>query len=315
MTISIAFIHAPFRQERVRSLARIKEKLGLAPDDDNASLPDGVASVTTIATSGPEVPEYARRDDPSMPTHLSAPNHVWASRFYAWAHEQKADDVLMLQDDVVLPDRFLDIVKAVRQGVGAGETVSLFTIGPWAKALHERGARFASTADWMPGPARLVARERIAEHFRWIHEGVRLGCKEAINEDTLMGLSHAAHGWRIYNPLPAVADHDDKLESNYGNGKAAHNRASFSWAELPDEERERLVDPAYWKRKNPIPGCPGGDVPHLGTAYSFTARDYCRWVMPPQRANGTYDHDAWAKRADEIHADRVAIGGRSWWVA
>jgi hypothetical protein len=313
MTTSIAFIHAPQRPERVESLARIKKQLGL--EDNAAALPAGIVSVTTIAERGAEVPEYARKDDPSMPTHLAVPNHVWAQKFYAWAQEQSADDILMLQDDVILPDNFLAILKAVRQGVGEGETLSLFTIGAWAKSLYDKGARLVSTADWMPGPCRLVSRARLAEHFRWIHEGVRLGCKEAINEDTLLGLSHAAHGWRIYNPLPAIADHDATLASNYGNGKAAHNKASFSWTSLTPDEQAALADPAYWVRKNPIPNCPGGDVPHLGTMYSFTARDYCRWVMPPVRANGSYDHDAWAKRADEIHADTVAVDGRRLWVA
>lgn len=292
MTIAIAFIHCKFDPDRVKSLAKIKARLGL-PAGDSGSLPDGITSVTTIGSVGPE------------------PNHVWANRLFAWAQEQTADDILQIQDDVVLPDRFLDIVKAARTGLGPEETLNLFTIGPWAKSLHGLGARFVSTADWMTGPCWLMSRARLSEHFRWIHEGVRDGTKETINEDTLLGLSHAAHGWRIFNPLPALANHDTSLTSHYGNEKARFNSASFDWTEVPDD----LTDPKYWVRKNPVPGCPGGDIPHLGTAYSFTAYSYCRWVVPPQRSNGSFDHGAWATRADQIHADRVAIDGKTWWVA
>lgn len=292
-TIAIVIPHCPFSPERVKSLARLKHDLF-----GDAEPPAHVLDVKVIGEMGP------------------VPNWKWALKVFAFAQETKADRIVQIQDDVLVMPKFLDVLRILHDKLG-DETLNCFTIAPWAKAIHAMGARFMTTSDWMTGPCWSMKRERVLEHFRWLHENCEDGAMQAINEDTLLGLSHAAHGWKIVNPIPAIVDHDTALKSNYGNEKAMHNRSSAAWHELPAEEQQQLTDPAYWVRKNPIPGCPGGDIPHFGRVYSHHAPGpympflFCRWTIPNLKPSEDgrmhYDRKEWEERADAMVADFVPI--------
>lgn len=204
------------------------------------------------------------------------PNYVWADKLETWAAEQDCTHVLQVQDDAILCPEFEPTLFAMLDAV-PDQIISLFTIHPVAKYLVRDDKNWMTTTDLMTGVAnaRPIGIQR--EYVRWRATALEDGALRAINEDTLLGLFCAAEGHRIWNPVPAVVDHDTTVPSNYGNARAVHNRASVNWNDHPL--------PSSWKPRTMVHAGSGvNDVPHLGRYYPFTPYSYLRWVKSPDKS-------------------------------
>ena len=289
MKISLAVPHSRFEVSRQRSLERLKGQLGIRNDRDE--LPPILSSFKVFDSLGP------------------TPNHVWSEAVFGWLAEQDADYVMQVQDDVMLCPDFLKVIEAMLAGAPEAEVVACFTIAPNAAVLARDGNSWMTTTDWLSGPAWITRSSFMREfwHFRQnrLRKGWQARIKEtSMNEDTLLGMGAAALGRKVWNPLPAVVDHDTSLASTYGNTNGALNKSSFPWTDWQrmGNDVEKLKDPAYWKPRNV--GVIGSNtlVPHFGVAYDFTYHNFLRWVSDD---GGDYGGLDWAMRADAIRGDRV----------
>lgn len=273
--IALAVPHCPWDPDRKKSLARLEQRLNLG------AVGQSVGAFKVFGDLGP------------------SPPHVWARKVFDWALEQThCTSLLQIQDDVLLPEKFFEARAALRSAIDEPEpTIAYFTFLPWAKAMFDEGARIFSTGDVVAGPCWEVSLERIREHVRWMDGNLREGCVEALHEDELLGLSHAAHGWRIYGPLPALADHDDALASHYENDAANARRASLSWKGFVSETF--ITHPKFWKANRALVDARAlGAITHFGCQGTKTSRSFCRWVKP---------FEGWELRADAIEREHVRV--------
>ena len=215
------------------------------------------------------------------------PNHVWADKLERWAALQDCTHILQIQDDAIMCPDFETVLGAMLEAV-PDQVISLFTIHPVAKYLAKDDKNWLTTTDLMTGVANVRPIEIQREFVAWRDAVLEDGGTRAINEDTLLGLFCASTGRKIWNPIPAVVDHDTTLTSNYGNQKAVHNRASVNWMDAPL--------PDSWAPKTMLHSSGLLQVPHLGRYYPFTPYSYLRWVK-----------DADKHQADRIERDVVRV--------
>jgi hypothetical protein len=292
-TIALAVPHCPWDPHRVKSLQRVRQACGLRNDvDDHPHL----AAFRLFAEVGP------------------TPPHVWSGKLFQWAAEQGADWVVQVQDDVVPCPDFVDVAKAAlsEAGKAGADVVGFFTIAPPAANFAAMGCNWLTTTDWMTGPAWAIrpsfAREFVQFKNLRMRDGWADRVKEnSLNEDTLLGLGCAALGRRIWNPLPALVDHDVTVPSHYTRMAADHpyNRSSYSWERWAKDRHDvaDLKDPAFWVPRNPVQGSLDKAV-HLGVAYTFTLWNFMRWVKDDGLLFGGIP---WDKRADLLKVDTVKL--------
>ncbi len=296
-TIALAMPHCPWDPHRVKSFARIREQLEIRNDRDEG---DRFAAIAKFAEVGP------------------TPNHVWSGKMFEWMAAQTTDYVMQVQDDVLLAPRFMDAVTAALKGAPNARVISFYTIAPQAQQLSAQGCNWMTTTDWMTGPCWITTTAFMREFWKFRSTRLRDGwdaldsisrrIKSGLNEDTLLGLGAAALGEKIWNPLPALVDHDTSMPSNYGNAHGRFNRASFTWKNWQDQGNkiEKLYDPEWWKPVNGVPG-PATEAVHMGLAYSFTPRNFMRWVIDDGTTE-SYGGVRWAERCDKIENDIVRLG-------
>lgn len=290
-TIALAIPHCPWDSHRVKSLARIKQALEIRSDRDTC---DRVRELAIFAEVGP------------------TPNWVWSKKMFDWMALQTTDYVMQVQDDIVPCPRFWDTVHAALEGIGPqAEVISLYTIADIAAKLGKEKGNWMTSTDWMTGPTWICKTSFMREFVDFRENRLREGWIEniplnSLNEDTLLGLGAAALGRRVYNPIPALVDHDTMLASQNNPGRKLHkfDRASFSWkawAGQPGNDLDDLTLPDFWRPRNPVIGS-RDRVPHFGLAYSFTPWNFVRWVKDDGKSFGGLP---WGKRADQIRFDVV----------
>lgn len=296
---ALAIPHCPWDPHRVQNLSKLKERLEIRNDHDECDH----ARVSIFASVGP------------------TPNWIWSDKLFRWLAEQDTEWSLQVQDDVLLVPEFWDVLKAAVAGAetAGAEAISLFTIAPPAPHFAHQGCNWLTTTDWMVGPAWLVKTKFLRDQFVPFRDRrLRTGWNEpdpqtkrlrsGLNEDTLLGLGCAAFGKRIWNPLPALVDHDTSIGSTYGNAGGKYNKSSFNWVNWmsmpghPDVQDLKLKE--FWIPRNSVQG-PRTPAVHLGCAYSFTTYNFLRWCKDDGEDYGGLP---WDKRADAIRMDTVNLG-------
>jgi hypothetical protein len=251
-TFALGIPHTPWRPERVESLSRLAEVLGVCLDDGDLYV-DSDPAVETFRVFGER-----------------EPNHEWSRRMWGWGAEQDATHFVTLQDDVLVPDNFWPALSAMVEAV-PDEVIGLEVIHPFAAALAAEGHRWFTTSDCLVGVGYVMPVPLLREFLAWRASQLKPdaireaepGQVQEINEDTLIMLWCLAMGRRIWHPLPTIIDHDTELASNYGNDGHQARRPAVRW------------DTEQWLRDGPSPDGaptweeaafwrPDGDVPHLG---------------------------------------------------
>lgn len=263
MRLSLAISHTPWVPERVDSMARLVDRI------DHKSL------VAFHVFSDKE------------------PNDVWSGKMWTWASEQNVDWCVFLQDDTVVAPDFVDRLADLLQGA-PGDIVGLQVAHPAAPALAAEGYSWFSTSDALVGVGYAIRRSTLKGFLEWRASGLKIGAREALSEDTLLGIYAMTHGARIYHPLPTLVDHDTSLPSSYGNDQHKNRRSRVRWDNAPQVDNRNAR------------------VPHVGRFYNATpalAQEYVMGVSSEDVIRWTSDNGAielrrlsFARRARGVEA-------------
>jgi hypothetical protein len=242
VTLALGIPHTPWVPERVKSMARLREQIGV-----NAS---GV---------WPGVPRARYREFTDR-----EPNHAWSARLWRWLAETGASHCLVLQDDVLIAPNFWPALRAMLEVV-PGEVVGLEVVHPAAGALAQDGHKWFTTSEGLVGPGYVLPRELLEEFLRWRSSKLKPGAIEAITEDTLLCCWLLATGRKCWHPLPTLIDHDTSIASTYGNDGHANRRPRIRWDTAGGWGAE-LEQPGWWGDPFAMTG-EKIRAPHLGRYY------------------------------------------------
>lgn len=296
MKLALAIPNCAFDPHRIRSLALLKEKLGIRNDRDECDR----AEVAVFPSVGP------------------TPNWVWSAKVFDWFESRDSEWSMLIQDDVLPVPGYWDVAEAAISSASAAgaEAFCFFNVIPPAPSFAQQGCNWLTTSDWMVGPNWVVKtsfmRNEFAEFRKkrlragWNTPGPNGRLASGLNEDTMLGLALASYGKKIWHPIPSLTDHDTSVASTYGNSGFAFNRASYAWdawARAPRAVAD-LKDPAYWVPRNPPTTGVKGTAPHLGCAYKFTPFNFLRWVHDD---GGPYGALPWGERYEQLVADFVRL--------
>lgn len=315
ITFSLAISHTPWIEERVRSVHRLLEELGvLAYEDED---PD-TGSLIAHGLTCPDAIDVRLVSD-------RAPNDQWSERMWKRSAETDATHCLFLQDDVEVAPRFWAALRAIVE-TRPDDIIGLEVAHPIARPLAGEDVRLFTTADMLVGPGYVIPRDVLVEFLIWRAEKLRdgwrtaAGGKPAITEDTMIGVFALTTGRRIVHPIPTIIDHDTSIPSTYGNDWHTNRRPHVTWKHAAahehawDDECTDLEGPGFWQgRFKRIPvrapdGTPlgyqratntdpaviaaGARVPHVGRFYDATPEIARRWV------DGFGEREYRAARAD-----------------
>lgn len=255
IAISLGIPHTPWRPERVESLRRLKDELGIPFD-----LVEGNYDITTLrkAIGGIRYREFRDR----------APNRVWSEELWTWLAEcEGASHCLVLQDDVeVVPGMFWKTLERMLRAL-PDQVIGLAAVLPTFEAFAQEGHHWVSTSEHVIGWAYVVP-QRVLRHFlTWRRTALQSGALDAITEDTLFGAFCLDIGCRVYHPLPTIVQHDTSLASEYGNDAHQNRRSVVTW------ERYDLGSVDYEVESVDA-------IPHMGLGYSAgnIVRVCAKWV-------------------------------------
>lgn len=233
---ALCITHAATRPERVQAMARLRERLGIR--DIVLDSEDGMSGHATV-------PGYGRI--PYREETTRAANHVWSEHQWRWGAATEADLVLYLQDDVLTDtgEMFFARVQTTRLQMNAtlGGTGWMCGLAnhPGAKVAYLKGQCGYTTVDGLIGPCYATSSMQLGRMLDWRAQLV-LGAAERTSEDVLLALYCMANGLRIYTPVPALVNHDVKLDSMYGHGPGQPREAAYrqSFVTVDDHDIEHL---------------------------------------------------------------------------
>jgi hypothetical protein len=250
-TISLGIPHAAWKPERVKSMKRLLEALGLPP---------GVYGQGGCETEGLE----GRAGILKVFTDRE-PNWSWSGKLWTWGAETEADFFLTLQDDALVAPRFIEIVRAMLAHLPRGAVLGLAAQHPSGPAIARAGHRWYATQSWAIGWGYGLWREDLVEFLAW-RERQPFGRLLETNEDSLLNEWVRETGRSTRHPLPTIVQHDTSLETNYaGNEADDYRTSSFTWQDVEGEQFDCLADPGFWKPSGsgsvPLLPLPGPKVP------------------------------------------------------
>lgn len=269
MTIALGIPHCPWKPERVQSLARLFEQLGIGGED----------------TSAP--PHHCRVFGELGPTRAL----VWAQKLWAWGAEVDADYFLTLQDDVEVAPNFWAALEAMLR-VLPDEVIGLHTSHPLAPELCRDDVRWVTTSDGLQGVGYVMPRKLLVEFREWLASHVKDLEGYPEGEDTLIGLWCLATGRRIYHPVPTIIDHDTSIASAYGNDRHGNRRPTVVWKNAKAFDHAwtlaTLAEERFWRGLGKVIQGPEGlqwanniapdPVKHAGRFYAVSPELARKWV-------------------------------------
>lgn len=239
VSISLAIPHTPWIPERVETLKRLRQSLGLGENLDE--LPE-------------ELSTYALFTE-------RAANHVWSGDMWRWGATQSTTHFLSLQDDVLVAPNFWRALEAMLVAV-PDEVIGLEAAHAAGPALNLEGWQWYTTSDMLVGVGYVMPTSLLNEFLEWRATKLKPGSIEKLTEDTMIGVWCLATGRRIWHPIPTIIDHDVTVASTYGNDAHANRRPTVRW-HAEKSEQEKLEQPGRWAMNIK-------SAPHLGRFYDAT---------------------------------------------
>lgn len=269
-SVALAIPHTPWVPERVASLLRLQEGLGILG-----------FSADQVPISRDPWPLFHYREFRERES-----NSEWSRKLWTWGLETGADYLLQLQDDVIVAPRFWDHLSAMLAAV-PDQIIGLEAAHPWGPRLAASGVRWYTTADMLIGVGYVIPHAVLDEFLRW--RASSLVEDWQTDEDMLIACFCMATGRRIWHPIPTIIDHNVELASNYGHENHSHRRPSVTWKDLAmycpmvpvdgtaqekaDLTNGYLSEPGNWSGKWRRSG-----TPHLGRFYDHTPA-LCRRIV------------------------------------
>jgi hypothetical protein len=172
---------------------------------------------------------------------------IWAGRVWDTA-EKVRTHVCILNDDVIVPKDFPDIVEAMVRAV-PDECLSLHTTapaaaaypGPWVRSSHYTGPAVVLP----PGAARALLDFRASLPWWYVAR---------INEDELAALWAFSRQRPFYCAIPSPVMHDVSVPSTLGYDHHPHRTTSVPWT------------------GGPVDWTPQGDPPFVECAWNPSSR-------------------------------------------
>ncbi len=184
---------------------------------------------------------------PSPPWDWSV--RIWRKMLAAVDANKDVKHVMLVQDDVVLPDFFWSALAAMLSVAGS-ELVAFHLNHPLAPAISRWGERFITSVEcagvgWVM-PASL---------FRdfWAFRSESEERARSTTEDTLMMCWLVTRHRRVWQSVPTLVRHDSRHESTYADTFDHYLRdTSLDWRGFSERD---LCDPVWW-RAGLLPGGP-----------------------------------------------------------
>jgi hypothetical protein len=264
ITIALGIPHAAHRPERVATLARLLDGLGVRLP------PPGVNGVAIL----PKAVEAGGFRIFDRKCHHSE----WSAELWDWQAETGASHCLVMQDDVVPGPMFGPALLAMVTAV-PDHVIALQTTHPFARECARRGYRWMTTSDGLTGPQYVFPGPVMREFCAWRINNLVRGAATRITEDGLVNCFLLDTGRRAWHPVPAIARHDTSAASTNAlkPGQIEHAKQPFRDVSVawPDGDVggwafEDLIRPEFWR--------PGSHVPHLGMQYGDTHGEARRLV-------------------------------------
>jgi hypothetical protein len=246
VTIALAIPHTPWIPERVESMGRLLDELG-------------------ITMTGGGQPAYETPLQHFRIFFDRAKNWEWSGAMWTWLARTDATHCLQLQDDVRVAPNFWPALRAMLEAV-PDQVICLEVVHPAVVAVAREGYRWMTTSDLMVGVGYVLPRALLVEFLEW-RSNLTLRALEAIPEDTLLAVWCVATGRRIWSPIPTIIDHDTSIPSTYGNDHHQHRRPPVRW-DTHWTTGDALEHANVWGL---------GNVPHLGRFWDLTPL-LERWV-------------------------------------
>lgn len=207
MSVAIVVAHAGFLPERKATLSRLREQIG----------------------PGQYVAVSQQRE------HAS----TWSKRLYTVGAATGADFVCFLNDDVIVPPRFLQVLEAMHSAHPT-EFFSLHTTFPMARDLDAACQRFLRSY-WVTGPAYSMPMSRLVALQEWIAKQPRWFV-ESRNEDNVAMQWLWHQQTPAWHPIPAVVKHDVTVPSSLGYDHHPLRQPTYTWEDCTGD----LTSAEFW---------------------------------------------------------------------
>jgi hypothetical protein len=185
-TISISIAHARHIPERRASLQRMIAQL-----------------------EGQEALSIYIEDQPGKPCE-------WSLRQWQGALQMPATHCVMLNDDLLLCDDFVEVCKRIALARPM-HIVNLYNTHPIAKIAYAEGRSWLTSPDGLIGNAYMMPAAGLRAFLAWREAALTPGAAELLSEDQLINLFAMAHRALIWQTVPALVDHDVSIPSCFGN--------------------------------------------------------------------------------------------------
>jgi len=225
--IALGLPHTPWIPERVESFDRLRQ--GLAANSYDRIC----ANMRTR--------EFTDRES----------NRIWPTKLWTWACSTGATHLLQLQDDVIPGPNFWPALHAMLEAI-PDQIIGLEAAHPLGPEMLRTGRRWYRTRAWLIGvqyawPLDPALPHGLPAFLKWCAANPERVA--STNEDSLISQWAYEHGFDIWHPVPAIADHDLGVPSTYGNDThhefSMFRRPTVTWRDVPSITA--LEDPTYWR--------------------------------------------------------------------
>lgn len=176
----------------------------------------------------------------------------WSRRLYRAALDRQCSHPVLLNDDIVLHERFVEMVQAMLRAV-PDQVISLHSScaipkgygGAWLRSYNLSGPGYIyPRADLQD---LVLFTEAMPEHSTaW----------RTHNEDGVAALHAWARQKPIWQTIPALVEHDTDVPSTLGYDNHPMRRADNGWRTKSAETLERMTTTEHWTVTDPPPMVP-----------------------------------------------------------
>lgn len=142
--------------------------------------------------------------------------HEWSERQWRYAVSLGCTHAVLLNDDVVLCEDFVEVLTKVIQAK-PGHVINLYNTHHYAHQAYAGGKRWLTSPEGLIGIAYALPTSSLVEFLEWRETALMPGTVEVLSEDQLLNLWVMSKHALVWHTVPALVDHDTGVQSCYGN--------------------------------------------------------------------------------------------------